>query len=128
MARTLPEHLRQDERLLRLFESHDAGADAPDVRALVADLRHMVVSLAQEVAVLEEMLQESGHWDRARYRDARRRRMVADHDSSGLMSWRHCSYYRYTLDEPDFLRTQLGATEADVERFQAEVDEVSTRT
>jgi hypothetical protein len=52
--------------------------------------------------------------------------MVHDHNGAGAMPWRHHSYFPYLLEEEDFLRSQLAATDEELQEYRKEVDYVST--
>jgi hypothetical protein len=94
----------------------------------VEGLAFVVHSLIQEVEVLKTMLKDTGNWSAQQYKETMIRLRIADHNSAGGCPWTHHSYYRYTLDDRDFLKEALGATEGEIRDFEAEAEEVSMYT
>ncbi len=96
--------------------------DVEGLRKQAAAIRRMVVSLIQEVAVVKSMLEDKQIWDADVYRQFRIQRMIDDHVCSGASPWEYHSYYPHAITEEDFLRTQLDATDDEIEDFTEEVE------
>ncbi len=96
--------------------------DPQVLRQQVRMLRRALIGLAQDVTVLRRQLTESGALDPSRYRRLRIERMIDDHSSAGAVPWMSYSHYPYLLDDEQYLRTQLGASEAEVEEFRKQVE------
>ena len=112
----------------RLFRLYHQTEEPSRVAEQIQDLRHTLFSLIQEVEVLKGMLREQGAWDERRYRQLRIERMLADRSSAGVDPWRRHSPYRYTLDEEEFLREQLGLGERELAEFRARSEELEIQT
>jgi hypothetical protein len=98
---------------------------AVDSKSQIAVLRRAVVSLAQDVAVLRQILEREGLLSAAGYRKLRIDRMVDDHNGAGAAPWLHHSYFPHLLGEEEFLRVALEATDSEVEAFRKDADFVS---
>ena len=104
-----------------------ADSDDPETRKHQLDgLRHAIVGLAQDVHVLKQALREAKLLEAPRFKALRMERMVGDHNGAGAMPWRHHSYFPYLLEEEDYLRMELGATDEEIRSYEAEVDYVSS--
>ena len=114
-----------DTRLFRLSRKPE---DPVDIAEQIQDLRHMLFSLAQDVEVLKGMLAERGVWDTEVYRKLRVERMLDDHSSIGGGSWRTYSYYKFTLDEEEFLRHHLKMDDQAVVEFRDRAAYMETLT
>ena len=77
---------------------------------------------------MREILRAKGLWDEAEYRRQRVEVMVNDHSSAGIAPHTWYSYYRYTLDEREFLETVLKAGPQELAEFQARVAHVEQLT
>ena len=109
-----------EERIFRLYRRTEIPSE---LAMQMADLRHTLLSLAQEVEVLRTML-----GDETSYQRLRVKRMLDDHSSQGPSPERHHSSYRYTLDEDEFLRQQLGFGDEEVQDFRTKAREMSALT
>lgn len=105
-----------------LFEESD---DLRVHRRQILGLRRAVISLAQDLHVLKQLLRETKVLDPARYRTLRTERMIRDHSGAGASPWVHYSYFPHFLSEEDYLRTQFAATEEEIQGYKSEVDFVS---
>lgn len=112
------------QRLFRLFYQTE---EPSRVAGQIQDLRHTLFSLIQEVEVLKGMLREQGAWDERRHRQLGIESMLADRSSAGADPWRRHSPYRYTLDEEEFLREELGLGERELAEFRARSEELGLR-
>ncbi len=112
-------------RLFRLFQNPKGLGD---LAQQVQDLRATLFSATQDIAVLRELLEAKGQWDEALYKQLRTERMIRDHDSAGVSPWFSYSYFPYTLEEDEFLRHRLRASEPEVKDFQERVDRIQTLT
>ena len=102
-------------------------SDTPDARKRQIDgLRRMVLGLAQDVDLLKRALREAKVLEAPGYKKLRVERMVGDHSGAGAFPFRHHSYFPYLLEEEDFLRTQLGATDEELQAYREEVEFVSS--
>jgi hypothetical protein len=105
-----------DLRFRRLFRRH---TPTEDLGEQLADLRHVINSMAQDMAVLQEMLGEcwpGGVADcEAQYRWRRAARMTIEHGRSGKEpEFAHRALFAHTLEEEDFLRLRLRASPTDL--------------
>jgi len=107
-------------RHFRLFA--DSKTPSP-----LGDLRHVVLSLIQEVAVLRSFLEEEG-LDKEEYKRRRREVMVGDHGGPGPAPWVSYSYYRFTLEEKEFLKQVLGMNDAEIASFDRDAGSRQTMT
>lgn len=115
----------RDKRYFEIYwHAHGFPALNDRADALVATLR----SVVQEIEVLKEMLRQKHAWDDRLYRQLRFRQMLSDHDSAGAAPWQYHAIYPYTLSEPDFLRSQLAASEEEIKAFQEKATDLETRT
>jgi hypothetical protein len=112
----------------RLFRMYGEPKDVDALGRVVADLRHALFSAIQDIAVLKSALADRGLLDDATYKKLRMQRMVADHSSAGVASWRNSSSYPYTLDEDEFLRDQFHATDDEVRQYEDDVRAVQVLT
>ncbi len=101
----------------RLFRLHRKCKTIEEMNEQVDDLRYILRSAVQDIAVLISAMQEKGVMDNATYKRLRVAQMLRDHSSSGTSPWRYHSLYPYTLDEQNFLRQRFGAGEAEVREF-----------
>ena len=113
------------ERLIRLFRP---SKSVEELAVQVEDLRHTLNSALHDLVVMKSVLEEKGLMDAALYKQLRARRMISDHGGPGPSSWRYMSIYPYTLDEQDFLREALHATEAEVKSFEEDAAHATTLT
>jgi len=111
--------------LATLFHDSD---DPRNHREQIAVLRRAVVSLAQDVQVLRRALDEAGLLERDRYNAMRRQQMIGDHNTAGAAPWRRHSYFQHLIDEEEYLRTQMAASDEDVARYRSEVEFVTQLT
>jgi hypothetical protein len=112
-------------RLFRLFAQ---PADSGQLTQQVGDLRAVLLSVIQDLAVLKEVLHERALWDEAQYKRLRVKRMIADQSSASASPWLAYSYYPYTLEDEEFLRLCLHASEAEIEEFKREVERTKELT
>ena len=104
------------------FEALFRDSDEPVVhKQQIAALRRAVIGLAQDVDVLKQLLRERQVLDPADYKSLRIQRMVDDHNSAGIAPFRRYSYFPYLLNEEDYLRKHLSATETEIQNFQEQV-------
>lgn len=87
-----------------------------DSKVLVSTL----ISAIQEIVVLKEIMKAKGVWDEGLYKTLRRERMLQDNSSAGADPWQGFSYFPYAMEEGEFLRRMLGASEAEVEAYEKE--------
>ena len=112
-----------DFRYGRLFRRPSTQTQVADQ---LADLRHTLNSMAQDIAILQEMLGECwpggcGEWE-AQYRWRRATRMAVEHGGRGIgPSSSHRALFPHTLDEEDFLRWRLRASDRDIAYFRTVV-------
>lgn len=104
----------------RLFRLYDTPKTLADLTQQVQDLRDILVSAVQDIVVLKTCLEQRGLMDEALYKELRIGRMLRDHSGAGPHPWVGYSIYPYTLNEEDFLRAALNATEAEVKGFKEE--------
>jgi hypothetical protein len=116
---------RFNSRMFRLFHKPDT-MDA--LLQQVEDLRSMLISVIEDVDVMQEMLRERGVWDEQRYRELRFHRMVEDQSGRGPAPWQSYSYYRYTLEDEEFIRDVLGGKPEAVDEFRRRVEHVRQLT
>ena len=90
------------------------------------DIRHVLKSAIQDIAVMQSMLQEQGLWDDDLYKKLRVERMIGDHSAVGADPWGGHSVYQYTLEESEFLSNVFDASEDEVKKFESEVVRVSS--
>ena len=114
-----------NRRFIRIFHKTDTMAGLVEQ---VEDLRETLTSVIKDVAVMQQMLRERGLWDEQRYCQLRYERMIADHSSAGASPWASHSYYRYTLDEPEFIREALGGGAEHIAEFERRVRHVEQLT
>ena len=107
---------------ISLFEDSD---DLRVHRRQILGLRRAVISLAQDLHVLKQLLRDSKVLDPAQYKTLRTERMIGDHRGAGASPWVHYSYFPHFLSEEEYLRTQLAATEEEIREYKNEVDFVS---
>jgi hypothetical protein len=112
-------------RLFRLFAQ---PSDNVQLTQQVKDLRAVLLSAIQDIAVLKDALLEQALWDAEQYKRLRLRQMIADQSSAGASPWLAYSYYPYTLEDEQFLRLYLHADEAAVEEFKREVERTKELT
>ena len=112
-------------RLFRLFAK---PADNTSLAQQVGDLRNILLSAIQDIAVLKESLQERELWEAEQYKRLRLRQMIVDQSSASANPWLAYSYYPYTLEDEEFLRLYLHADEAEVEAFKREVERTQELT
>jgi hypothetical protein len=119
---------RREAQLLRerVFRMFGEPRSMPEANQLIADLRHVLISVIQDVDVLLSALDEAGILDAAAYRERRIARMLADHNTEGGAPWRPHSYYRHSLDEVDFLR-DMGLDDEAIARYQQTASDNETR-
>jgi hypothetical protein len=113
------------ERLIRLFRP---SKSVEELAVQVEDLRHTLNSALHDLVVMKSILEEEGLMDAALYKQLRIRRMISDHGGPGPSSWKYMSIYPYTLEEKDFLREALDATEAEVKGFEEDAAHATTLT
>ncbi|MEE8143361.1 MAG: hypothetical protein V3T77_09700 [Planctomycetota bacterium] len=111
--------------LLALFRPRK---ERKSVSEEIASLRAMVISLAQDVMVLKDLLREKNLWDAATYKRIRTKVMIDDHNAAGPAPWVSHSYYRYTLKELDYLRLVFNANDHEIQEYENKVDFVSRLT
>ncbi|MCW8132082.1 MAG: hypothetical protein KIS92_17175 [Planctomycetota bacterium] len=115
----------ESQRVLRI---QHLSADPASLKQAVEDLRHMLLSVIHDVAVLREVVQKNGLMNDELYKSLRSRSMVADYGGPGPHPWHGHSYYRHTLDEDAFLTDVLGFTEAERAAFREEAETRCTMT
>ncbi|MCW5821263.1 MAG: hypothetical protein KIT34_00580 [Cyanobacteria bacterium TGS_CYA1] len=95
------------------------ASDSPKVMQLqIKALTDIVYSLCQEVETMRELLIKNEKLTANEYDQARRERMLKDHTSVGPNPWVLHSYYRYMLDEDDFLREILKLDPEQIQEFR----------
>jgi hypothetical protein len=114
-----------DQRIFQLLKRPE---DFTEMRTQMEALRYTLLSVIQDVTVMQDMLERKGAWDPALYRELRTQRMIQDHSSAGIFPSLGFSAYCYTLDESDFLQKLFHATPAEVGAFEKKVAEVETYT
>jgi len=112
----------------RLFRLYKPSGDLREISAQLQDLRAVLFSAIQDIAVLRKMLEAKGVWNETEYKTLRVDQMLRDHSSAGSEPWVNYSFYPFTLDEEEFLRQRLAATESEVTWFKTEVDGRMTQT
>jgi hypothetical protein len=90
------------------------------------DLLHVLNSAIQEIEVVKDMLKEKDLWDQKVYKQLRIKRMIGDRSMVGETPWKAHSMYPHTLEEREFLRHALDASDDEVKRFESEVERVSS--
>ena len=110
----------------RLFRLHRKSKTIEELNEQIDDLRHILRSAVQDIAVLVSALQEKGVIDDAAYKRLRIAQMLRDHSSAGTSPWRYHSLYPHTLDEQDFLRQRFGAGEGEVREFSERANRSET--
>lgn len=95
------------------------GAESHEiVHFQIQALKDMVYSLCQEVETLRGMLIDKEILTQQNYNKAREKLMLGDHCGRGADPWLDHSYYRYVLDEDDFLKNILELTPEQVKEFR----------
>ncbi len=105
------------------------GADSPEVmQAQIQALTDIVYSLCQELETLRGILKSKELMSESEYKSARLQLMLRDHSGVGPSPWLFHSYYRYFLDEEDFLKADLKMNDEEIKEFQhrAKVNESLT--
>lgn len=92
------------------------------------DLLHVLNSTIQEVEVIKRTLKEKNLWDDSLYKKLRVETMINDHSTAGKFPSASTSMYPHTLEESDFLRKVLDASDDEVKEFESEVERVSALT
>jgi hypothetical protein len=112
----------------RLFRLAANSENPKDLAQKQADLFSVVLSVIQDFATIKSLLQQKGVWDEGLYKELRIKRMIYDHSSAGTTPWKGYSHYPYTLDESDFLRQILRASDDEVKQFEEDAQAASECT
>lgn len=105
------------------------GADSPEImQAQIQALTDIVYSLCQELETLRGVLKSKEMMSESEYKTARLQLMLRDHSGLGPSPWEFHSYYRYFLDEEDFLKADLKMNGEEIKEFKqrAKVNESLT--
>ncbi len=78
--------------------------------------------------VLREALLEKKVVSETEYKKSREKMMLCDHSSAGGEPWQRHSYYRYVLDEEDFLDQILGLNEDQIKKFRVSANHMERQT
>ena len=113
------------ERLFRLFLTPKS---LEELSQQIQDLRYTLNSAVQDLVLMKGVLEEKGLMDEALYKRLRIIRMLSDHSSAGADPWVNYAIYAYTLEEKDFLRHALRASEEEVKHFEDSAAAAGTRT
>lgn len=98
--------------------SFEASGSTQVMQLQIKALTDIVYSLCQEVETMRELLIKNEKLTACEYDQARRKRMLEDHTSVGPNPWILHSYYRYMLDEDDFLREILKLSPEQIQEFR----------
>lgn len=109
----LPKNMKRNAVL-----SLEAAGSAEVMQLQLKALTEIVYSLCQEVETLRKLLIENDSLNHSEYNQARKEQMLTDHSSMGPSPWVFHSYYRYMLDEDDFLSEVLKLNSEQIKDFR----------
>jgi len=119
----LPKNVRRSTLLMI-----EANGSVKMMEAQIKALQETVFSLCQEMEVLREALLEKKVVSETEYKKSREKMMLCDHSSAGAEPWQRHSYYRYVLNEEDFLDQILGLNEDQIKKFRVSVNHMERQT
>jgi hypothetical protein len=108
--------MRQSISRLRALHDHRNLPDTVDA------LTHALLAALQEIAVLKTLLSEKQVWDNDLYRKLKVEAMLEDHSAAGPWPNTQHSYYPYFLDDEEYLRSELHATDEEVSAYRSGVE------
>lgn len=108
-----------DRRPFRIF---NVTEDPKNLKQQVEDLRHMLLSVIHDVAVLKEVLEQKQLLTPEVQRELRAKSMVKDNSGAGATPWRSYSYYPHTLETESYLREILGFTDDEMTKYKEEAE------
>lgn len=119
----LPKNVRRSTLLMM-----ETNGSVKMMEAQLKALQETVFKLCQEVEVLREAVLEKNVLSENEYKKARENKMLCDHSSAGAEPWERHSYYRYVLDEEDFLDQILGLNEDQIKEFKVSASHMERQT
>jgi hypothetical protein len=122
---TFPGHPIFDSMMGDFFRDPTTLAEAT---MQMAAMRHALLSVMQDMAVMKQALKEAGTLGDERYKQLRMRRMLEDHSSAGSTPWEGHSYYPHLQDQSRFLAQSLRCTSAEIAEFEQQVEHAQTLT
>lgn len=109
----LPNNMKRNAVL-----SFEASGSTEVMQLQIKALTDIVYSLCQEVETMRDLLIKNETLTANEYDQARKERMLKDHTSVGPNPWVLHSYYRFMLDEDDFLREILRLDPEQIQEFK----------
>jgi hypothetical protein len=91
-------------------------------------LSELVINLTIEIECLKELLMEQAGVSEQNYKEKRISKMLQNHSNAGPSPWKHPTFFKYLLDEMEFLRRELRLTDAEIECYQKKVEHVRQLT
>lgn len=114
-----------DSRIADLFREPTTQAET--VKQLAA-LRHALLSVIQDLAVMKQVLQDANLVTQERYKQLRIQRMELDQAEIGPSPWEAHSYYSHLQDASSYLADSLGCSSAEVADFNERANRARTMT
>jgi hypothetical protein len=114
-----------DSMMVDLFR--DPATPAEAAKQLAA-IRHALLSVMQDLAVMKQAIQEANVLTKERYKELRVRRMMDDHSEAGPTPWTGHSYYPHLQNQSTFLAESLGCNAAEIADFHQQKQHARTMT